>query len=490
MSENDVTLSAHAITNSRKIKFTRPARQCYNAGKFHSKTKYLTIPTVAEFDFTEKTGKLNRALHSSGFAPVLYPRDFCDLDEELKSLHLHSTRTHDWALINSGQRVVDTHFVFPLMHLDASDPKNYYFDATDAAINLAQNIGMKIFYRMGTSIEHTKDVHFNTKPPADQKKYAEVMAGIVRHYTQGWANGFQWDIQYWEIWNEPDLSGGRCWEGTKEEFISLFVTILKRLKEEFPSIKIGGPALCGPNEDYIRDLLNACKSAGVAPDFVSWHYYGSDVESVVSQPGRVRALLDGMGFTDTEMSINEWHYILDWNGVHASSSPDIRRRALEGPTGHNNIDSAAFTLAVLSGFQSTPLDSAFFYGSGVDGNWGFSDSNRLFNKNFYALRMFGEIVSGYTTLVKCKSTAKTVYTLAAFSDDDSKACLLLVDYRGTEQVLDAEIKGISHMKCVSATVLDNCRDALPAAVAWKDGRLMFVKDDKRSCALLVKFERP
>ena len=445
------------------------------------------MPTVIKIDFTKNVGKINPALHSSGFAPVLYPRGFYIVDEELKSLNLYSARTHDWALVNHGQRIVDTHFVFPLIHADPSDPQNYYFDATDAALKLAQDVGMKIFYRMGTSIEHTGDVHFNTKPPADPEKYAEVFAGIVRHYTQGWAKGFEWDIQYWEIWNEPDLHGA-CWDGTDEEFIFLFVTILKRLKKEFPSLKIGGPALCGPKEDYLRKLLAACKAADVAPDFISWHHYGANVDYLVAQPARMRAFLDELGFGNTETSINEWHYILSWDGVHGSSSPDMRRRALEGPTGHNNIDSAAFTLAVLSGFQLTPLDSAFFYGCSVDGNWGFADANRMFNKNFYALRMFGEIVAGYTVIVKCEFAGNTIYGLAALSDDGKKACVLLVDYRGTEQVLEAEIQGISNMKRVSATVIDNNRDAIPAAVSWEDGRLTFVKDDKRSCALLAKFE--
>ena len=29
-------------------------------------------------------------------------------------------------------------------------------------------------------------------------------AATVRHYNRGWANGHEWGIRYWEIWNEPD----------------------------------------------------------------------------------------------------------------------------------------------------------------------------------------------------------------------------------------------------------------------------------------------
>ena len=73
----------------------------------------------------------------------------------------YATRTHDWALRNHGQRIVDTHFVFPLMHLDPKDPKNYFFKATDEALRISKDLGLKILYRMGSSIEHTDGVHFN-----------------------------------------------------------------------------------------------------------------------------------------------------------------------------------------------------------------------------------------------------------------------------------------------------------------------------------------
>ena len=90
---------------------------------------------------------------------------------------------------------------------------------------------------MGTSIEHTKDIHFNTIPPTDFHKYADVCAAVVRHYTKGWNNGFKYDMQYWEIWNEPDCGGGKMWTGTQEEFAKFFAIVLKRLKDEFPELK-------------------------------------------------------------------------------------------------------------------------------------------------------------------------------------------------------------------------------------------------------------
>ena len=87
-------------------------------------------------DFSRITGKINRKQHGSNFTPPLYPRTIVHCDEECRAMHFAASRTHDWALVNPGQRVIDTHFIFPLLKLDPADPSNYYFKATDAIIKI------------------------------------------------------------------------------------------------------------------------------------------------------------------------------------------------------------------------------------------------------------------------------------------------------------------------------------------------------------------
>ena len=99
----------------------------------------LSAPLKA--DFSKETGRVNRALHSSGFAPMVTSTNKAKLAAELKEFNFDYTRTHDLALISSGQRIVDTHFIFPLEHLDAKDPKNYYFAPTDYQLDLIRKNG-------------------------------------------------------------------------------------------------------------------------------------------------------------------------------------------------------------------------------------------------------------------------------------------------------------------------------------------------------------
>lgn len=444
-------------------------------------------PAAVEVDFSVRTGAVNPLLHCSGYGPRSDPRGLVNDDAALQALNLQACRTHDWALVNPGQRIIDTQYIFPLFHLDPKEPANYLFEPTDRVLSLARGIGMKVFYRMGTSIEHTgDDWGCNTLNPPDHAAYAEMLAGIVRHYNKGWAKGFQWGIEYWELFNEPNIRA--CWRGTKAEFIDLFVTCLGRLKSEFPEIKVGGPAFGGCPVDYMEEILRACGNAGVKPDFLSWHYYGQDPGELAAQPAQVRALVDSHGLKDCELIINEWHYILTWDGIHGASSPEKVRQAHEGPSGHLNIDSAAFNLAVLAKLENTPLDQAYYYGLGGDGNWGYMTAG-AFNKCYHSLKLFGGIVAGYQEKVQVAAGKESLAPFAALAADGRKGCLLVTDYRGNTGDITVAVKGMNDAQKVSAVVLDHTRDLAPVDVAFAGSRLTLPRNDGHSAAFLVTFER-
>ena len=470
----------------------------------------LILAAALAVDFGTETGRIRPALHSSGFGPTICSQTQQDL-ADVKSMGFAYARTHDWALVNLNQRVCDYFHIFPLMHLDAKDPKNYVFGPTDYLLKRTrEEAGLDVFFRLGTSIEHSGErTHFNALIPEDFDKVAEIFAGTVRHYNRGWANGFNWGIRYWEIWNEPEgienmwfpeegIAGvtGEAFVAKRAEcrarFVKFYVTVLKRLKSEFgDEIKVGGPALCSYNTEWLNDILKACKEAGTAPDFISWHGYSNDPMQYFSEAEKGRRLLDGYGFTKCEMIVNEWHYFgygdYDWTDMQRCSDPKVKARIWTGPRSHNGIHSACFTLSALANLQRSKLSQAYYYGCRHTGSWGFKDEHQNKYKVFYALRLFGDIVRKYPVLCACES--KGPVTTLAVKDAAGRKALLVVDYGGNGYDLGFEVKGVPADAKADCTVLDWTHD-LEAhdRVSFRDGKLSIRKNDSFSAAFLVKFE--
>lgn len=473
------------------------------------------IGATLAVDFTSDVGKVRPELHSSGFGPKIESFSGAVVSE-VKSMGFKYARTHDWAIINSNQHVCDYHYIFPLIDRDAKDPSNYVFKPTDYLLKRTrEETKLEIFYRLGVSIEHSgPKVHFNTLIPDDFDKVAEVFAGTIRHYNEGWADGFKWGIKYWEIWNEPDgtnnmwclpggdLPDGDIGEGSSEKivserqalrkkrqdlFVKFFVTCLKRIKSEFPTVKVGGPALCTMNEQYFRAILDACKKEGVAPDFISWHHYTGNVDIVMSAIEKARAICDEYGFKNCELIINEWHYMGE-GGFAAlrSQNPEIRRKVWAGPSSHNGIDSSCFNLTLLSKFQTSKLDQAYYYGCGYIGAWGYKDGSYGKYKNYYGLKMFGDFIKSHSIICDSKG-AERITTLALRSKDGTRKGVLVSDYLSGQENITVEFKGVEKDAKVTVFVHDNERNCEANKMVLSDGKLVLPKKGKGSAAFSILF---
>ncbi len=449
-------------------------------------------------DFTRATAKFRPALHSSGFAPGFERAYMAAWDEKIKEMNFDYVRSHDLGLVNLGSRAFDVQYVFPLMHLDPAKPENYFFATTDFMLDLQCAIGQKPFYRLGTSIEHTGLVHFAAEIPKDFDKMAEVFAGIVRHYEKGWGDpaGKVRPIKYWEIWNEPE-NANNMWsfnggiddndpvnnrnDERRELFVEFFVKALKRLKSEFPDIKVGGPALNSMNEGWLRPILRACKAEGVAPDFLSWHWYGNKHDIIFEMVDAADKMCKEEGFDGLEFILDEWHYI-----CKAGWGRNAKCRA---PDNMNDINSACYSLAVLSRLQTSRYDQAYFYGCQFYGDWGFYDlETKELHKTFYAMKAFGEIKRDGADICASASKDGNVTVLATKSADGKKAFLLVTDYNGRDMKIPVSVKGVDGAKRVEARVLSFEKNLEPIAIEMKNGEFTLSKPDAYSAAFLISFE--
>ena len=142
---------------------------------------------------------------------------------------------------------MDVPNLFRNFDADETDPANYDFAFTDLLIeNLVKN-GVEPYFRLGVTIENRADIRaYRVLPPKDYAKWARICEHIIRHYTEGWANGFKWKITRWEIWNEPEgheTPETNCmWRAPFSEYCKFYEVASKHLKAKFPHLMIGGYA--------------------------------------------------------------------------------------------------------------------------------------------------------------------------------------------------------------------------------------------------------
>lgn len=340
-------------------------------------------------------------------------------------------RLHDVEYPYGSGEFVDIHCIFKNFDADENDPASYDFGLTDKYIEAIRDVGADVMYRLGESIEHAPVKRY-IHPPKDYAKWARICEHIIRHYNEGWADGYRWNITYWEIWNEPDLDISRevkkMWSGSEEQFYGLYETAAKHLKSCFPSLKIGGPAIAG-NLAWADRFLKAMSERETPIDFFSWHKYSSDVSAYVKHDAAVHDLLVKYGYANAEIFLDEWNYMENWG----NQPPSFKK--LVGMTG------AAFCAAALTAFQRSHLSGAEYFEADVIKEWcglfevedmsidslAHKDSKGKLKprKPFYAFSSFGSL---YRLGEECESisTAEGVYTLAARSE--SSAGVMLASY--------------------------------------------------------------
>ncbi|MBR5627594.1 MAG: hypothetical protein IKW74_08265, partial [Thermoguttaceae bacterium] len=368
-----------ALLLSMSAVFAEEEKASSEAGKF-------------SVDFTQTQGPI-KALNGTNTWTPIHAESIWNWHEYAQKARFSSVRLHDCPLIEVGLRVVDVPQIFGNAKADPSDPDNYYFDATDYYLKQIIVEGKsQVIYRLGNSIEHCNQ-HFYAFEPKDPEKFAEVCAGIVRHYNQKWADGFEWNIQYWEIWNEPDLVPQMWNTRDFQTYCRFYCIVANRLRKEFPDIKIGGPAICSANQPELQMLLDECKATGAPLDFCSWHCYSANPEDLLITPSQVKKLLDDNGFSQTELHLNEWHYFpASWSEMHGTDGgAETREYKRRSPEGLNGYDSAAFVGYLLTRWQDTPLTMSNYYMTCSE-TWGLLSGEGLVRKPYYVFIAFADLL--------------------------------------------------------------------------------------------------
>lgn len=404
-------------------------------------------------DFTKPVGKM-KPMHAVGQPPILIGDD-TDLFHYLTEAGIPRSRLHDVSYANT--HYVDIPNIFRDFSADENDPASYRFALTDALIKGLVDAGVEPYFRLGVSIENQRLVdRFTTYPPKDFEKWARVCEHIIRHYNEGWADGFHYGIRYWEIWNEADdcvdRSRSSMWCGTKEEYFRLYDVTAKHLKACFgDTIEVGGYAATGVNKvdldpnyegldhpaqndaefriEFIHDFFRYIKAHESPLDFFSYHSYDS-VEQAAQQVRYYDGILEKYGYAHAERHLNEWNACCTVPGVNWREK--------------DHLAFAANNLAMMLGMQHEKVDSLYYYDAGITRFpfAGLFNSETLLPTNsYFVFHMFNTLYR-LGTEVACTCDVPGVYALAA--TNGKRSALVLANTCNKPVTVDLECLGVDY----------------------------------------------
>lgn len=392
-----------------------------------------------KIDFNKELRPM-KPLHGVNNGPLT-----CNLSRDARPLFKEAgipfSRLHDTEYPFGSGEFVDVPCIFKDFRNDVNDPESYNFALTDEYLKAIIECNTKIIYRLGVTIEH-QAVKRHVYPPKDYQKWAEICEHIIAHYNEGWADGFHFGIERWEIWNEPNHSkDGLMWLGSPEDFAHFYTTAATHLKNRFPNLKIGGPAFSNPESKFVDAFFDELTKDGNHPpmDFFSWHGYIHTIEEGVHRAEYADDLLKKYGYGGIESIYDEWNYVKSWSD--AGQYYGVIQ----------SVKGAAFNAALLSRMQSTPVDimayydAQFKFAGGWCGLFRTGDAkltnggaNVLAPKRpFFAFKAFNEVY-------KCKTQVEMtvdddrVYGVAAYDKENKKAKFILSSFADLDEELPSK----------------------------------------------------
>jgi xylan 1,4-beta-xylosidase len=240
----------------------------------------------------DSQAQLKLVVDELGFRYIRFHAIFHDV---LETLRLDNGKvTYDWSKIDQLYDELLAKHIRPFVELGF----------TPKALATSQN---SVFYWKG-----------NTSHP-EPAGWRDLVCAFIRHLEgrYGRAEVRTW---YFEVWNEPNLSG--FWEGADQRaYFDLYDLTAESLKAIDPALRVGGPATAGAA--WVPEFLAHVRQSGAGVDFITTHTYGveagfldeegksdnklaTSAEAITADVRRVRQQISASPFPGLPLYFSEW----------------------------------------------------------------------------------------------------------------------------------------------------------------------------------------
>ena len=342
--KNWTTYSMRIITPANVNKLDFFVFLTGNSGKIWvDEINFSTVSSIDTLnfsvDFNTVTNTFDSELMGTNSSPIT-PTSANNLTEKFQEIGITGVRTHD--IYGS----CDIHLIFPDFSADPLNQNSYNFNTTDNVIQSIIDSGTIPFFRLGETYDGTPNL-FN--PPSDFNKWATICLQIVKHYNAGWKNGFYYNINHWEVWNEPDLDN--YWTGTPQQFYNLYKKTALKIKTYDANLKVGAAGFSNiDNTKFINPFLDSISTNSIPIDFISYHYYNfGNPYFYTLQQQKLQTLLSHYGLSHLDT------YLTEWNHYEYNTETTIT------DYGRDDALSAALTASGFYYLQNSSLKAAYRY---------------------------------------------------------------------------------------------------------------------------------
>jgi len=163
----------------------------------------------------------------------------------------------------------------------------YDFEETDKAFKVAIKNGITPFITVGggnklysklTTYDDPKlaEIYgYSPEPPIKDPVAMEAFLAFAKATVERYKD----QIDYWEVWNEPNHPNYWGTEPDGKEYGKLLVQTAKLIREVDPGCKIIGGSMAGISPDFANDFLSVGSEKLI--DIISYHNYGAVPEERV-----------------------------------------------------------------------------------------------------------------------------------------------------------------------------------------------------------------
>jgi len=214
--------------------------------------------------FCVGTGRMNLALRHE------YVKQLKKVQEDIGFSHIrgHGLFCDDMAIYNAYEE-------------NAAEKVEYNFTYLDLAFDTYLSTGLKPFVELGFMPQQLasgdQTIFYwkgNVTPPSCYEKWAALITATIRHLFDRYGKE---EVVTWpfEVWNEPNLTN--FWkDADMDEYFKLYDVTSKAVKDCDSRIRVGGPAICGiDDERWLRLFLEHCSMEKIPLDFVTRHTYAA-----------------------------------------------------------------------------------------------------------------------------------------------------------------------------------------------------------------------